>query len=171
MSDFLQALPFVLEMEGGFANHPSDPGGTTNFGVTQKTYNQWRVAKGLKWADVRNITQEEVQTIYHERYWVDGHCDALPWPVSLAHFDACVNHGIRNATKLLQKALGVTPDGVIGPVTEATIHRADPRKLLEEMGWVRLKFYYDICQNRSASKVFLMGWVRRLLHLRKRVAA
>jgi lysozyme family protein len=171
MSGFLQALPFVLEMEGGYANHPSDPGGATNFGITQLTYNQWRVAKGLKWANVRHITEEEVQAIYHERYWTDGHCDSLPWPVSLAHFDACVNHGIGNATKLLQKALGVTPDGVIGPVTEAAIHRADPDRLLNDMGWTRLRFYFDICQRRPASKVFLMGWVLRLLKLRKRVAA
>lgn len=168
MSGFFQALPFVLDMEGGYVNNPNDPGGATNQGITQGTYDAWRKSKGLPHATVRHITTEEVQAIYHERYWVDGHCDALPWPLSMAHFDACVNHGIRNATRILQRALAVTDDGIIGPITEAAIDEASPEKLMNSMTWERLRFYYRICQRRTASRVFLLGWIRRLIHLRDR---
>lgn len=168
MSGFNQALPFVLDMEGGYANHPSDPGGATNHGITQKTYNDWRVSRGLGFADVKQITRDEVEAIYYHRYWIDGRCDALPWPISLAHFDACVNHGIRSATKMLQAVVHVTQDGIIGPITAKAVAEENPETVLNELLWERLRYYYRICQNRPASKVFLLGWVRRLIHLRVR---
>jgi len=165
MSGFLQALPVILEYEGGYSNHPSDPGGATNFGITQATYDSWL---GFH-KDVREITTAEVEAIYHRNYWVAGKCDALPWPASLAHFDAAVNHGVTQAARVLQKAVSVAVDGQIGPITLAAIDHMDVKQLVNGMLWKRLDLYYRIVQGRPASNVFLLGWVRRLLKLKERV--
>jgi lysozyme family protein len=169
MSGFHQALPFVLAQEGGYSDHPDDPGGATNKGITQAVYDEWLDSQAVPRRPVRYIAEAEVEAIYHRRYWLAGRCDSLPWPASLAHFDACVNHGIRNATKLLQRALGVEADGVVGPVTEGAIVTADWGKVLPALLWTRTRFYCDICQARPASRVFLLGWIRRVLALRDRV--
>jgi lysozyme family protein len=171
VSSFDRALPFVLRMEGGYSNHPSDPGGATNKGITQKTYDEWTEGRGGGTRSVREITDAEVYAIYKTRYWDAARCDALPWPLALCHFDAAVNHGVRNAIKLLQRALGVDDDGIFGPKTQAALNAADPDALFGQWYAARLKFYYDICQGRPASRVFLLGWVRRLVHLNEAIAA
>jgi lysozyme family protein len=162
MAGFLQALPFVLEMEGGYCNHPDDPGGATNYGITQATYDAWLGHH----KDVRDITSDEVSAIYHKNYWLRGKCDALLWPANLTHFDACVNHGTDAAARVLQKAVGVAVDGIIGPATLDAASITDD--LVGKMLWKRLDLYYRICQAKPTSKVFLLGWVRRLLKLRER---
>ena len=127
MSNFLRALPIILQSEGGYVNHPADPGGATNQGVTQRVYDAWRSNGGQQKRSVREITPEEVEAIYREQYWDQAKCDKMPWPLSLMHFDAAVNHGVTRANKLLQKALGVTADGVIGNVTLAAIRQNPPK--------------------------------------------
>ena len=169
MSGFLQALPVILKFEGGYANDPDDPGGATMKGITQKTYDAWRKSKGLPNKAVRGISDAEVETIYHERYWVAGKCDALPWPVSLVHCDASVNHGPRNAAKLLQRAAGVADDGSIGPMTLAAVEAADPDALVNLMLWKRLEFYEAIARRRAASRKFLLAWLSRVNHLRRMI--
>lgn len=161
MSGFAQALPHVLRVEGGFVDDPDDRGGRTNFGITQNTFDVWNGSKGLRKRDVKDVTPDEVAAIYHERYWVAGKCDALPWPLSAAHFDACVNHGKPNAAKMLQEALGVTIDGKIGPKTLAAVEAADTDDLVDDLLWVRLEFYRSIA--RGSQEKFLRGWVWRLL--------
>ncbi len=169
MSGFLQALPVILRFEGGYANDPDDPGGATMKGITQKTYDAWRKSKGLPNKAVRGISDAEVETVYHERYWVAGKCDALPWPVSLVHCDACVNHGPRNAAKLLQRAAGVADDGVIGPMTLAAVEALHPDALVNLMLWKRLEFYEAIARRRTASRKFLLAWLSRVNHLRRMI--
>ncbi len=169
MSGFARALPFVLRMEGGFVNDPHDPGGATNRGVTQSTYDAWRRSKGEPVRPVKEITSDEVEAIYHERYWLAAKCDALPWPVSLAVFDAAVNHGVGRAVRLLQDAAGVPVDGMIGPKTLGAIAALPPRELLERMFWGRVEFYVTISEGPKAK--FLRGWVRRVLHLRTEACA
>ncbi len=167
MSGFNQALPVILKHEGGYVNDPDDPGGATNKGIIQKTYDAWRRSKGLRQKAVRGISDNEVESIYHERYWVVGKCDALPWPASLAHFDACVNHGPKNAAKLLQRAAGVTDDGAIGPLTLAAVAAMNRRPLVNGMLWARLAFYEAIARRRPASRKFLLAWLSRVNHLRE----
>ncbi len=168
MSGFLDALPVTLRFEGGYVNDPDDPGGATNKGITQKTYNAWTRSKALPPKAVRGITTDEVEAIYHRDYWLKGKCDALPWPASLAHFDACVNHGPRNAAKLLQRAAGVTDDGKIGPVTLAAVaDMARASALVNLMLWKRLEFYEAIARRRKASRKFLLAWLSRVNHLRR----
>lgn len=167
MSGFNQALPFVLRMEGGYVDDPDDRGGATNYGVTQATYDAWNDSRGHPRRPVKQITKTEVDAIYHSRYWVDGKCDALPWPLSAAHFDACVNHGIGNAAKMLQQAVGATVDGEIGPKTLAAAARAWTKSddVLEDLLWTRLDFYYRISKGTQVK--FLRGWLRRVIHLRE----
>ena len=171
MSGFLQALPVTLRFEGGYVNDPDDPGGATNKGITHKTYDAWRKSKGLPQKDVRGISDADVDAIYHERYWVAGKCDALPWPASGAHFDACVNHGLRNAAKLLQRAARVADDGKIGPMTLGAVRAAQPDELVNRMLWARLAFYEAIARRRTASRKFLLGWLSRVNYLRRQTAS
>ncbi len=165
MPGFAQALPVVLRFEGGFVDDPVDRGGATNFGVTQKVYDAYRVKHRLGKVSVRDITTEEVESIYHTGYWLKGKCDALPWPASLCHFDATVNHGPRNAAKLLQRAVGAVPDGKIGPHTREAIGRVPTYRLTEHLLWERVRFYLKIVQRRPEQKRFIVGWLGRVLHL------
>lgn len=166
MSGFLQALPVTLEFEGGYADHPDDPGGATNMGITQATYDRWRRRMGESARPVREIRESEVQAIYHEDYWTAGACDSLPWPASLAHFDACVNHGIRAAWRLVQRAAGSTPDGIPGPNTYAAAGSIPVPLLVSRMLWERLRYYEEIMVRRSRSRTFCLGWLSRVNHLR-----
>lgn len=93
MAGFSEALPVILRFEGGFLHNGDDPRSATNKGITQKTYNAWRRSKGLAPKAARVISDEDVEVIYHDAYWMKGNCDQLPWPASLAHFDACVSTG------------------------------------------------------------------------------
>ena len=140
---FDRALPVVLQMEGGYVNHPADPGGATNKGVTQRVYDAWRRQQGLPEQSVRGIGPDEVRAIYERQYWRPCGADDLEWPMSLAVFDAAVNHGVRRARQFLTEA----PD--FGSYLER-----------------REQFYRTIVANRPASAAFLKGWLNRLKHLR-----
>lgn len=142
MSDFDRALAFVLRWEGGYVNDPDDPGGATNKGVTQKVYDAFR-GKGNE-RDVKLIEDSEVATIYRTRYWAAGGCDALPWPISLAHMDACVNTGVGQANKLLARS-GTQFD----------------RLLME-----RIRFYDGLVTKRPTLSKFFRGWVRRVVSIK-----
>jgi len=171
MKGFTEALGIVLQHEGGFVDHPDDPGGATNKGVTQAVYNAWRRARGEPTRSVREITDVEVRVIYQDHYWQRGRCHEMPWPVSLLHFDGCVNHGITGAARVLQRTLGVAADGVIGPVTLGTLKQRPAVPLAYGILWERLAYYVRICSARPASRTFLLGWLRRVLALREEVAS
>lgn len=168
MSGFAQALPVILKHEGGYVTDPVDRGGATNFGVTQATYDAWRASVREKVRPVKEITTDEVEAIYHARYWLEAKCDALPWPASLAHFDAAVNHGVGRAAHLLQEALGVPVDGKIGPQTLAAAAKLAPAELVTRMLWERVEFYQLISKGEQVK--FLRGWLARVLELRKAAA-
>jgi lysozyme family protein len=165
---FADALQHVLGVEGGWSDVPQDRGGKTNFGVTHATYDSWRKSKGLPRRSVKLITLDEVRSIYHERYWQAAKCDALPWPASLCHFDAAVNHGVGNAAKLLQQAVGAQKDGVIGPQTMGAIQRTPLPRLLSRLWVDRLDYYSRIVAARPDQKIFAKGWDNRIAHLMER---
>lgn len=106
MGNFAQAIKFVLKWEGGYVNHPADPGGATNIGITQATYDKYRRSKGLPLQSVRKIGQSEVEEIYHERYWKPINGDNLPNSLALAAFDLAVNSGLDTAKRALNAAKG-----------------------------------------------------------------
>jgi len=168
MSGFYQALPVTLRFEGGGADNPADPGGRTMKGITQAVFNAWLGANGKPARDVWTITDAEVELIYHHNYWLPAKCEALPWPVSLCHFDASVNHGLAGAAKILQRAVGVPADGNVGPQTLAAVAALPLPTLVGRMLWERLDYYERICLGRPASRVFLLAWVSRVNALRDR---
>ena len=164
--DFQRALAFVLKAEGGYTNHPADRGGPTNKGILQREYDQYRRRKGLPAADVRDILQTEVEDIYLHDYWLAGRCDRMPWPVSLAHFDACVNTGVTQAAKFLQRTVGTRDDGLIGPLTLGALTGELKREALgalaQRLARQRIRFYRQLVERDPEQRVFLKGWLNRV---------
>jgi len=167
MSGFAQALPVTLAFEGGFSDNPADRGGATMRGVTQATYDAYRQKHGLPEQSVEHMADDEMQAIYHTGYWLAGKCDALPWPVSLLHFDACVNHGPANAARILQRAAGAEPDGILGPKSLAAVDAMPPMVLADAMLWERLRFYARIIARDESQGVFAPSWIFRTAALRE----
>lgn len=160
--EFGRALAFALRWEGGYVDHPADPGGATNKGITQKTYNGYRKAEGLPLRGVEQLEDSEMRVIYFENYWEAGRCPFLPWPVCLVHFDACVNHGIVLAIKLLQGAASAATDGRFGPKTRAAIAGKKNVPLALDYVSRRRHFYHDLVRRRPKSSAFLRGWMNRM---------
>ena len=169
-ADFQRALTFVLKVEGGYTNDPVDRGGATNKGILQRVYHIYGKAEGLRPADVRHILNIEVEEIYRDAYWLEGDCDRLPWPVSLVHFDACVNTGVTQAARFLQRAVGAEPDGRIGPKTlealRALLERETPLAVAERLVRRREPFYRRLAEVDPTQNRFLQGWLNRVEKLK-----
>ena len=114
MTNLQTALTFTLHEEGGLVDNPADPGGRTNHGITQATYNRYRNSLSLQAGDVADISDYDVEAIYSEMYWTPAHCPDLRLKLAVCHFDWAVNHGVTGAVLTLQTALGVTADGYLG---------------------------------------------------------
>ena len=160
LSNFPASLTLVLQSEGGFVNHPSDPGGMTNLGVTKKVWEAW-VKHPVDEAEMHSLTPELVAPLYKARYWDACQCSDLQRGVDYAVFDAAVNMGPGRAAKLLQTALGVTADGSIGRATIAAATAADPVELLEAFSLGKEAFY----QSLPTFGVFGKGWLNRVAHV------
>ena len=160
ISNFPASLALVLKAEGGFVNHPRDPGGMTNLGVTRNVWRDW-VNRDVDEAEMRSLTPELVTPLYKARYWDACKCDDLPRGVDYAVFDSAVNMGSSRAAKLLQAALGVTADGAIGRATIAAATAADPVELLEAFSQGKEEFYKSL----STFQTFGKGWLNRVAHV------
>jgi lysozyme family protein len=160
--NFAASLAAVLKHEGGFSNHPKDPGGATNFGVTQRIYDAWRSNNGKPKQSVKDIARDEVETIYYQQYWMMARGDQLPAGVDYAIFDYAVNSGPSRAIKDLQKTLGTKIDGIPGNVTLAAIEAAEPVKLINDLCDRRMAFLKGI----STYGTFGRGWSTRVSQVR-----
>jgi lysozyme family protein len=160
-------MVFVLRWEGGFVDHPADPGGATNKGVTQAVYDAWRRQLGQPERTVRQIETAEVDAIYERNYWTAARCPQLPEPLDLVQFDTAVNMGEGRAVRFMQQAVGVNADGSFGPATAAAAARADLGATLVRYCEVREGFYRAIVDRKPSQSVFLKGWMNRLNSLRK----
>lgn len=161
-SNFRNSLALVLAHEGGFVNHPADPGGATNFGVTQKVYDAYRRYHGLKLQSVRHIASSEVSDIYNKNYWRLVRGDSLPFGLDYAVFDFAVNSGVGRAVRYLQRAVGVEDDSVIGMLTLAAIEekiKANEEALIAQYCANRMTFL----QSLGTFKTFGKGWTRRVI--------
>ena len=121
---FERAVDIILDLEGGYVDDPHDPGGRTNWGISQAAYPDM---------DIANLTREQAKTLYRQDYWKPCKCDLMPWPWSLFVFDCAVNQGVKTAIRVLQRTLGVKDDGSIGPVTLAAVERAGSDRALRYM--------------------------------------
>ena len=155
------ALAAVLKHEGGYVNHPADPGGRTNLGVTQRVWENWTNQPADE-AAMRALTPELVAPLYRERYWNAVRADELPAGVDLAVFDVAVNSGTGRAGKLLQQAVGAAVDGSIGPRTVALATAADPVATIDRICDLRLEFLRAL----PIWPTFGRGWERRVAAVR-----
>jgi lysozyme family protein len=166
---FDESLPFVLRWEGGYVNHPADPGGATNKGVTQRVYDEWRRRQGEVPRDVRQITDAEVDTIYEADYWVPPRCDLLASQLDLVQFDTAVNMGVGRAVRFLQQAVGCGVDGDFGPATQKAATACDLGSTIVAYCDIREAFYRNLAERKPQMQVFLKGWLNRLNALRREV--
>jgi len=153
------ALRHVLAFEGGYVDHPDDPGGATNLGITRETLARYR-GRPVSKTEVRALDVTTARDIYRRFYWDTLRCNDMPAGVDLALFDGGVNQGTGRAARLLQKALNVGVDGIIGPVTLGGVRDADPRKLLDEFMALRMQAYGRLSR---LFRTFGLGWSRRLM--------
>jgi lysozyme family protein len=158
--NFEQALALVLKSEGGYVNHPSDPGGETNLGVTKSVWEAY-IGRPCAPGEMRTLTPAQVGPLYKKNYWNAVNADDLPSGVDYAVFDFAVNSGPGQAKKTLQRALGVTPDGAIGPNSLAAIRAADGPALLRAFSAEKEKFYRGL----NTFPTFGKGWMNRIAHV------
>ena len=136
---------------------PGDAGGATAWGVTQATYDAYRASRGLPSRSVGNMEVEERGSIYRDMYWQPVRGDDLPAGVSLSVFDFGVTAGPRTSAKLLQRAVGVDEDGVIGPATLAAIADQEPAVLVGRLATAQGDYYSSL----AAFDRFGRGWLAR----------
>ena len=129
LNNWDKSLQLLLKHEGGFVNHPKDPGGMTNLGVTKKTWEGY-VGHVVSEAEMRALTPAKVEPLYKARYWNMVRCDELPAGVDYCVFDTCVNSGPHKAILFLQDALGAKMDGQLGPLTLAAVDAHAPIQLI-----------------------------------------
>ena len=169
MERFARCLDVVLAQEGGYADHPADPGGATNMGITRKTLARWREVAPW-WAlpkdAVRALDRDEAARIYEAEYWRAVRGDELPAGLDLALFDYAVNSGPARAAKALQAILEVAADGVIGPLTlgalRARIAAEGVAAIIVALCGGRL----DFLQRLASFTMFGRGWTRRVAAIR-----
>lgn len=164
--DFELCFAETLSHEGGYVNHPLDPGGRTNLGVTQRVWQKW-VGRKVTEEEMRALTVAQVLPLYHQEYWQPVRGDELPRGVNMMVFDIAVNSGPKRAILMLQKGINALPggrvkvavDGAIGPKTIAAAASADSLALIKAIANSRVWFYIDL----STFKTFGKGWMVRLL--------
>ncbi len=156
--NFDACLKLTLQFEGGYSDHPADPGGATNLGITRRTLAAWRGCPVSK-SDVRMLKREEAAKIYRSNYWDAVRGDDLPEGIDAAVFDHAVNSGPRAAARLLQKALGLKADGVIGAGSLALVRVTPRENLLRDL----LRRRRGFLQRLRTFSIFGRGWTRRLL--------
>jgi lysozyme family protein len=174
--DFNRSLKFVLEHETVYAkghygdmdfavteNEDNDPGGLTKFGIDQRSHPD---------IDIEDLTVDTASLIYKREYWEKAHCPELPWPLSQVQFDGAVNTGVVQQMKFLQRAVGVSADGLWGPNTSAMTSKA-----ISDIGVKALcafvcdqkeAFYRNLAKKSPITAGrWLGGWLNRLNDLRK----
>ena len=157
---FDACMPFIFKAEGGYSDTPGDPGGPTNFGITLATLKAYEGSPNLTAQDVKNLTPATAKEIYRSNYWNRMQCGALPAGLDLEVFDFGVNAGPGEAVKALQRIVGVTADGSIGPITLAAIGQFKPRDLISQYSEARLAYYKGL-----NNPEFEQGWTARVAQI------
>lgn len=174
MSAWDQAIKFVLDYEGGYVNNPADPGGETFRGISRKNWPLW-----AGWPHVDNVRNSPdfpnllmadekltqlVMDFYREVFWNAIHGDELPDHWAIATFDCAVNQGIKRAIRLMQVAVNIEADGVVGPVTVSAVHKANHSRL-EKLLALRAVEYVHLILEKPALGVWGFNWMLRLFRL------
>ena len=165
-SNFEASLALVLRHEGGFSDHPADPGGATNLGITRATLARVR-GRPVTVDEVRALTPQDAAAIYRRFYWDPIKGNDLPSGLDHAAFDCAVNAGVARAAKLLQRVLRVPGDGVIGPGTLAALAAADAGETIRRFSRERLSFL----QRLPTWRTFGRGWKSRVAEVEREALA
>jgi len=154
--NFSSSFELLLKHEGGYVNHPDDPGGRTNHGITQRVYEKF-LGEDVTEEEMKDMPLEDVFSIYKDDYWDRIRGDELPSGVDLCIFDWAVNSGVSQASKALQRVLGVLDDGIIGSRTVAAVCERDSAQVVEAVSQKREDFYRSL----RTFDTFGRGWLRR----------
>jgi len=156
-ANYQKCLETILHHEGGYVNHPKDPGGETNLGVTKRVYEEFGGTKNMK-----DLTVEDVAPIYKKGYWDKMKCDQIPAGLDLCVFDFGVNAGTGRSAKYLQRMIGTVADGGIGPNTlkalDAYIDANGVEGAIKNFQEARQGYYESL----STFETFGRGWTRRV---------
>ena len=156
-SNFQECLDLVLKSEGGWVNHPSDPGGETNLGVTKRV---WEEYVGHPVESLKKLTKDDVAPLYELKYWRPCYCEVLPRGLDFVVFSMGVNAGPGRSVKLLQQSIGCVPDGVIGPRTRELISSSNGATLIAKFSETRREYYRSL----KTFPIFGKGWLNRVDH-------
>lgn len=156
----------VKPWEGGLVDHPNDPGGVTNLGITieslQEYYDRLGANKTASRQDIINMDNETAEAIYRRNYWIPAKCTQLPNPLAVLMFDGAINTGVEQVTHDLQQALDITQDGIFGPKTRKNAKEQyvrSPSITLRDFAATRAEFYALLD---DLDDDFAYGWMRRL---------
>jgi len=153
MNLFEKCLDVVLKHEGGYVNHPDDPGGETNMGIAKRFYPD---------EDIKFMNRRRAMDIYYKDYWRPLHLEGILDHLAVLHiFDMAVNAGRSRAAKMAQALAGVAEDGIIGPVTTRAINEMGDAFV---PGYIKARkaYYRDLAKRKKNLKVFLKGWLNRV---------
>lgn len=148
--NFEQAIDIILKLEGGYVAHPNDPGGDTNYGISQRSYPK---------LNIQLLSREIAKDIYKRDYWDDLRLDDFHPKLRLIMFDSAINQGKNRAIKIIQGLLKQKMDGVLGPITFAAMKTVNPHTLFEQFALMRHDYYSQSGIWASFGK----GWSKRLL--------
>ena len=160
--NFEKSLELVLAHEGGYVHHALDPGGRTNLGVTQRVWEAW-VGHKVDEAEMRSLTKEMVLPLYRKEYWDAVHGDKLPCGADYLAFDFAVNAGAFRCIKTIQRALNITADGIICPVTLKTIQDTNAEDFINSFSAAKKSFYRSLTNFPTFGK----GWFNRVAESKK----
>lgn len=142
----------------GYVNDPLDSGGETKYGIAVNANPDINIAQ---------LTLHDAMLIYYQKYWLVGSCDIMPAPLSILHFDGCVNHGVGRAIKFLQQALDIEPQTTnVGPITRQKLSECNINETCNKICDIRTGFYNGIVERKPNQVKFLKGWLRRINEMR-----
>lgn len=162
MSTFQQAMMHVLKWEGGYVNHPNDPGGETKYGITKRSYPDLEIA---------TLTVTDATQIYKRDFWDKYKIQDMPEKFRLIVFDMIVNMGTRGAALTIQRTVNnripgtLKEDGLLGPKTRNSLHLYEDKIEVVDLKIFRLKRYNDLLRANSKYSVFFRGWCKRALYV------
>jgi lysozyme family protein len=153
MSDVTISIQRTLVHEGGYADNPEDPGGVTNFGITQAD---------MPGQNMKELTQAQAVTYYMQHYVKPLYTQIQEQSVLDKLFDAGVLFGVGTAVTLLQRAVRVIPtDGIFGEDTLTAVNTFGPN-LLPIYRSILTSHAIAVTQARPAETIFLKGWENRV---------
>lgn len=168
---FKEAFEEVMEIEGGYVNHKDDPGGATNFGITEALARR----NGYK-GDMRNLKLHQARDIYYREFWLDQKYDRLKnRDIAIEMFDQAVNMGPARANRNLQKSYNllfdnrIAEDGIIGPNTLKVVNRCSkPTALFNLLNGYQIMHYINLAENSAKYRSFIRGWVNKRIKIIRR---